>query len=87
MSLARPPRAPRRAPTELTFLPDEALLDRWSDEEPDWLTADRRAALERVRALPTTFFITPEGVIDGMRSGAYSPRMLHDRLNQFLGTE
>ena len=53
MSLARPPRAPRRAPTELTFLPDEALLDRWAAEEPDWLTADRRAALERLRALPT----------------------------------
>ena len=50
---ARPARPPRRAPTELTFTPDEALLDRWAAEEPDWLTADRRAALARVRALPT----------------------------------
>lgn len=53
MTLARPPRAPRRAPTELTFTIDEALLQRWADEEPDWLAADRRAALERYRALPT----------------------------------
>jgi Fe-S cluster assembly scaffold protein SufB len=53
VSLARPPRAPRRAPTELTFTVDEGLLERWAREEPDWLAADRRAALERFRALPT----------------------------------
>jgi Fe-S cluster assembly scaffold protein SufB len=52
VSLARPPRAPRRAPTELTFALDEALIERWAAEEPDWLAADRRAALERYRELP-----------------------------------
>ncbi|HEU0236621.1 MAG TPA: SufD family Fe-S cluster assembly protein [Candidatus Limnocylindrales bacterium] len=53
MSLARPPRAPRQAPADLTFSPDEALLARWAADEPDWLTADRAAALERFSALPT----------------------------------
>ena len=53
MTLARPPRAPRRAPTELTFAVDEALLDRWALREPDWLAADRRTAFGRFRALPT----------------------------------
>ena len=49
---ARSPRAPRRAPTDLTFTLDEALIERWTADEPDWLAADRRAALERFRALP-----------------------------------
>jgi len=53
VSLARPPRAPRRAPADLTFSPDEALLARWAADEPDWLTADRRASLDRFSALPT----------------------------------
>jgi Fe-S cluster assembly scaffold protein SufB len=53
VSLARPPRAPRRAPADLTFSPDEALIGRWAADEPDWLTADRAAALERFTALPT----------------------------------
>jgi Fe-S cluster assembly scaffold protein SufB len=47
------PRTPRRSPTELSFRVDEALIDRFSAEEPSWLADDRRAALERFRALPT----------------------------------
>ena len=50
-SAARPARAPRRAPNELTFtLPESAVVAHAADE-PDWLTADRRAAFERYRAL------------------------------------
>jgi Fe-S cluster assembly scaffold protein SufB len=49
---ARPARAPRRGPHELTFRLDEALVERFAAAEPDWLAADRRAALERFRALP-----------------------------------
>jgi Fe-S cluster assembly protein SufD len=45
-------RAPRRSPTELTFPLDEALVERWASDEPAWLADDRRAALERYRALP-----------------------------------
>jgi cytochrome c biogenesis protein CcmG/thiol:disulfide interchange protein DsbE len=41
----------------------------------------------RVRALPTTVFITPEGTIDGIRQGAYSTRLLKERLRQFLEGE
>jgi Fe-S cluster assembly scaffold protein SufB len=48
----RPARAPRRGPHELTFTLDEALVERFATGEPDWLGADRRAALERYRALP-----------------------------------
>jgi Fe-S cluster assembly scaffold protein SufB len=48
----RPARAPRRGPHELTFTLDEALVERFAAGEPDWLAADRRAALERYRALP-----------------------------------
>ena len=49
---ARPARAPRRAPNELTFTLDEALVESRAVREPDWLAADRRAALTRHRALP-----------------------------------
>jgi Fe-S cluster assembly scaffold protein SufB len=49
---ARPARAPRRGPHELTFHLDETLVERSAASEPDWLAADRRAALERFRALP-----------------------------------
>jgi Fe-S cluster assembly scaffold protein SufB len=49
---ARPARAPRRGPHELTFTLDEALVESRAAAEPDWLAADRRAALERYRALP-----------------------------------
>jgi Fe-S cluster assembly scaffold protein SufB len=50
---ARPARAPRRGPTELTFSPDEALIESFAAEEPDWLAADRRGAFARFMALPT----------------------------------
>ena len=49
---ARTLRAPRRAPSDLTFSIDEALVESWAADEPDWLTADRRAALARARDLP-----------------------------------
>ncbi len=39
----------------------------------------------RVHALPTTVLVTPDGVIDGIRTGAYTKKLLHDRLDQFLG--
>jgi Fe-S cluster assembly scaffold protein SufB len=52
VTLARPPRAPRRAPGELSFALDEATISARATHEPDWLTADRRAAFERYRALP-----------------------------------
>jgi Fe-S cluster assembly scaffold protein SufB len=45
-------RAPRRGPHELTFRLDEALVEQFAAAEPDWLAADRRAALERFRSLP-----------------------------------
>jgi Fe-S cluster assembly scaffold protein SufB len=45
-------RAPRRSPTELTFQLDDAQVEAFASTEPDWLAADRRAALERYRALP-----------------------------------
>ena len=53
MSLARAPRAPRRAPADLTFAPDPALIEAFAAEEPDWLAADRRAALALFNELPT----------------------------------
>ena len=53
MTLTRPARAPRRAPTELTFTPDRALIESFAASEPDWLAADRRGALARFDALPT----------------------------------
>jgi Fe-S cluster assembly scaffold protein SufB len=49
---ARPARAPRRGPTDLTFAPDEALIESFAADEPDWLAADRRAALARFGTLP-----------------------------------
>ena len=45
-------RAPRRSPTELTFQLDESLVERFAAAEPDWLAADRRAALELYRTVP-----------------------------------
>lgn len=47
-----PTRPARRAPTELTFTPDEAWIERRAATEPDWLAADRRLALDRFRTLP-----------------------------------
>jgi Fe-S cluster assembly scaffold protein SufB len=46
------PRATRRSPTDLTFHLDDALVERFAAGDPDWLAADRRAALTRFRALP-----------------------------------
>ena len=53
MTLTRPARAPRRAPTELTFTPDRALVESFAASEPDWLAADRGGALARFDSLPT----------------------------------
>jgi Fe-S cluster assembly scaffold protein SufB len=49
---ARPARAPRRAPTDLTFSLGEAFVEARAAQEPDWLAADRRAAFARYRSLP-----------------------------------
>jgi Fe-S cluster assembly protein SufB len=49
---ARPARAPRRAPNELTFILDEAFVEAAAATAPEWLAADRRAAFARYRALP-----------------------------------
>ena len=49
---ARPARAPRRAPHELTFTLDEAFVEAAASGEPDWLAADRRAAFARYQGLP-----------------------------------
>jgi Fe-S cluster assembly scaffold protein SufB len=48
----RAARPARRSPHELTFTLDEDLVERFALAGPDWLAADRRAALERYRALP-----------------------------------
>jgi Fe-S cluster assembly scaffold protein SufB len=48
----RVPRAPRRAPSDLTFTLDEAFVETRAAAEPAWLAADRRAALARYRDLP-----------------------------------
>lgn len=45
------------------------------------------SARYHVRALPTTVFIRPDGTVDSIRPGAYSRRLLADRLDQFLGGE
>ena len=42
----------RRSPTELTFEFDASHVDRLTEGEPAWLSADRRAAYERFAALP-----------------------------------
>ncbi|HEY3162715.1 MAG TPA: hypothetical protein VGJ71_00050, partial [Candidatus Limnocylindrales bacterium] len=49
---ARPARAPRRSPNELTFTLEEAFVEAAAAGEPEWLAADRRAAFERYQALP-----------------------------------
>ncbi|MCL6641237.1 MAG: hypothetical protein K6T92_07670, partial [Candidatus Rokubacteria bacterium] len=45
-------RPARRSPTELTFHLDRASVERLAAAEPDWLAADRLAALELVRTAP-----------------------------------
>jgi len=53
VTLARAPRAPRRAPADLSFAPDPAVIDAFAAGEPDWLTADRRAGLALFDELPS----------------------------------
>lgn len=50
-SAARP-RPARRALDELSLPVDASLLDRFANTEPDWLTADRRAAFDAWSSLP-----------------------------------
>lgn len=47
---SRPDRAPRRSPHELTFQLDEDVVRRRAADEPDWLAADRLAALDAAAA-------------------------------------
>ena len=57
MTLARPrattARAARRAPADLSFTLDEATVEAFAAGEPDWLAADRRAALALFTSLPS----------------------------------
>jgi Fe-S cluster assembly scaffold protein SufB len=46
------PRPARRALDELSLPVDASLLDAFAADEPDWLTADRRAALDAWSGLP-----------------------------------
>ena len=46
------PRPARRALDELSLPVDESLLEGFAAEEPDWLTADRRAAFDAWSSLP-----------------------------------
>ncbi|MFL5652154.1 MAG: hypothetical protein ACJ777_12820, partial [Chloroflexota bacterium] len=65
VSVSTPPpartRAPRRSPAELTYQLDEVLVERLASDAPDWLAADRRAALERYRTVgiePNQLYMT-----------------------------
>ncbi|HLQ47860.1 MAG TPA: SufD family Fe-S cluster assembly protein, partial [Candidatus Dormibacteraeota bacterium] len=49
---ARPARAPRRSPSELTFNLDQATVAAHAAGDPDWLTADREASFGRYQSLP-----------------------------------
>ena len=46
-------RTARRAPADLTFALDDAYVARLAADAPEWLAADRAAALEAFRSLPT----------------------------------
>ena len=46
------PRPARRALDELSLPVDGSLVERVGDGDPDWLTADRRAAFEAFERLP-----------------------------------
>ena len=46
-------RARRASPEDLSYRLDTALVERRAAQEPDWLSADRRAASEAFAALPT----------------------------------
>ncbi len=55
--MSEPPSSPRarpvrRAPTDLSFQLDDALVEAFAAGEPAWLGDDRRAALGRYRELP-----------------------------------
>jgi Fe-S cluster assembly protein SufB len=50
---ARAPRAPRRAPADLSFTLDPATVEAFAASEPEWLAADRRAALALFVSLPS----------------------------------
>jgi Fe-S cluster assembly scaffold protein SufB len=45
-------RPARRSPTDLSFRLEDSYVDGLASREPEWLGADRRAALEAFRALP-----------------------------------
>ncbi|HSG86664.1 MAG TPA: hypothetical protein VLA23_10030, partial [Candidatus Limnocylindrales bacterium] len=47
------PRGPRSSIDALSYHPGRDLVERWAAEEPGWLGATRRAALEAFEALPT----------------------------------
>ena len=47
------PRGPRSSIDTLNYHPGRDLVERWAAEEPDWLGAIRRAALDAFEALPT----------------------------------
>ena len=49
---ARPARAPRRAPNQLSFVLPEVFVAARAAGEPEWLGADRRAAFERYETQP-----------------------------------
>jgi Fe-S cluster assembly scaffold protein SufB len=50
---ARAARAERRGPADLTFTLDEATVEAFAAREPDWLAADRSAALALFNSLPS----------------------------------
>jgi len=50
---ATTPRPPRRGPADLTFTLDPATVEAFAATEPDWLAADRRAALALFTSLPS----------------------------------
>jgi Fe-S cluster assembly scaffold protein SufB len=52
VAAARTPRAPRRAPSDLNFSLDQALVESLAGAGPQWLAEDRRAAFERYQSLP-----------------------------------
>ncbi len=68
------PRSARRAPTDLSFQLDPALVEALAAREPEWSGADRRAALERFGALPietnhlyTTYVDLRAAALEGVR--------------------
>jgi Fe-S cluster assembly scaffold protein SufB len=68
-------RPARRSPTELSFQLDDAFVERLASREPDWLAAERRAALEAFRALPieSNRLYTPYVDLRGADLGGVEP--------------